>query len=167
MNESEVKKLISRRLKGSTITEVEDFGDAFAIYFVNDEYYKSGKLEDLAVGAGPTIYIKKTGEIFETGSGQSAEEYINAYRECGDVYGRLSEAIEIKLSNTTTDKKKAILSLKSALGMGLAESKKLFEKMVIEGGLQVNMDDEWGAAEAKNKLINMGFNVKRLWQKSR
>jgi ribosomal protein L7/L12 len=121
----------------------------------------------LAVGAGPVIYIKNTGEIFETGSGQSAEQYINAYRECGDVYGRLSQTIEIKLFNPTQDNKKAILSLKSVLGIGLAESKKLFEKMISEGELQLNMNDEWEAEEVKNKLSNLGFNVKRLWQKSR
>jgi len=39
MNEVEVKALIRPRIKGCTITEIEDFGDAFAIYFVNDEYY--------------------------------------------------------------------------------------------------------------------------------
>lgn len=124
MNEAEVKELIRPRIKGSTITEVEDFGDAFAIYFVNDEYYKSQKLEDMMVVAGPIIYIKSTGEIFETGSGQSAEQYIRAYRECGDVYGRLGETIEITGLSETRDEKQATLALKSILGAGLAESKK-------------------------------------------
>ena len=121
----------------------------------------------MAVGAGPIIYIKKTGEFFETGSGQSAEEYIDAYRNCGDVYGKLSETIEIKVSNTTIDKKKAILGLKSIFGMRLVESSKLYEKIISADGVHVNMDTAWEAEEAKNKLIHLGFNVKRLWQKSR
>ena len=166
MNEAEVKELVSPRIKGSTITEVEDFGDAFAIYFINDEYYKSQKLEDMMVGAGPIIYIKSTGEIFETGSGQSAEQYIRAYRECGDVYGRLSDTIELTGLSDTQDEKKAILALKSILGEGIAESKKKIEKIVNEGRIEVTLENEWGAEEAESKLKNSGFKVKRLWKKT-
>lgn len=166
MNKAEVKDLIRPRLKGCTITEVEDFGDAFAIYFVNDEYYKSKKLEEMKIGAGPVIYIKSTGEIFETGSGQSAEYYINAYRECGDVYGRLSNSLEISGIPEGYDVKKAILKLKTALGIGLAEAKTLIEKLLSDGKIEINLKNEWETEEVKGKFLNFGFKVKQLWEKS-
>ncbi len=164
MNENEVIALIRPKIKGCTITEVEDFGDAFAIFFVNDEYYKSGKIEDMAIGAGPFIYIKETGEIFETGSAQSAEHYIKAYRECGDIYGRRSEILQITGFEKSLNKKRAVLNLKSVLGSGLAESKNFIEKVISDSKTEVTLGTEREAEDAKAKLVKFGFKVKHLWR---
>ena len=167
MNETEVVELIRPRLKGCTITDVKDFGDAFAIFFVNDEYHKSGKVEDLMIGAGPIIYIKNTGEIFETGSGQSAERYIKAFRECGDVYGRESETLVITEIPQEHNEKKATLNLKTILGLPLSESKTLIEKIVKDGKIEITLKNERGAEDAKNAFANLGFKANRLWKKAR
>lgn len=125
MNQSEAEKLAQKALEGSTITEVEDFGDIYAIHFVNDEYQKSQNIEDMAVGAGPMICIKGSGEIFRTGSGLNSEQYVLAYRECGDIYGNLSAAIEIQKLPQEIDNAHCILSLKKIVGVNLSESKKI------------------------------------------
>jgi len=157
MNEAEVKALIRSRIKGCTITEVEDFDHAFAIYFVNDEYYKSKKLEDMKIGTGPIIYIKNTGEIFETGSGQTAQYYIQAYRECGDVYGRLSNSLEISDIPENYDEKKAIIDFKIVLGIGLSEAKVLIEKLLKDKKIEITLENEWETEEVKNKFLNFGY----------
>jgi len=166
MDEAEVLELISPMLKGSTITEVEDFGDAFAIHFVNDEYFLSGKIEDMEIGAGPIIYVKSTREIFQTGSGQDAEQYIQAYRECGDVYGQLSERLEIEALPNESDRKQAILNLKKVLDINLSDAKKLAEEILNVGRAEVALTHEWEAKEARDKLTSVGFMVKQLWNRS-
>jgi len=166
MNEAEVIDLIRPTIEGCTITEVEDFGDAYAIYFVNDEYYKSKKIEDMKVGAGPVIYIKNTGEIFRTGSGQTAANYIKAYRECGDVYGRLSNTIEITGLPKGYDEKNAMINLKSIVGLGLSEAKEQVERIINEGRIEVTLNNEWEAEEVLKKFTNSGFKVKLLWKKA-
>jgi hypothetical protein len=166
MNKAEIIELIRPTVEGCTITEVEDFGDAFAVYFVNDEYYKSKKLEDMKVGAGPIIYIKNTGEIFRTGSGQSAENYIKAYRECGDVYGRLSNILKISAIPENSDEKKTILNLKSIVGLGMSEAKEIVERIIKEGKAEVALKNEWEAEEVLNKFLKTGFRVKQLWVKA-
>jgi hypothetical protein len=166
MNKDEVIELIRPTIEGCTITEVEDFGDAFAVYFVNDEYYKSKRFEDMKVGAGPIIYIKNTGEIFRTGSGQSAKNYIKAYRECGDVYGRLSNTLEISGLPKNSDEKKTILNLKSIVGLGMAEAKTMVERIIKDGKAEVSLKNEWEAEEVLNKFLETGFKVKQLWVKA-
>lgn len=165
MNKADVIELIRPAIEGCTITEVEDFGDAFAVYFVNDEYYKSKKLEDMKVGAGPIIYIKNTGEIFKTGSGQSAENYIKAYRGCGNVYGRLSNILEISGIPKNSNEKKTILSLKSIVGLGMSEAKEIVERIIKEGKVEITLNNEWEAEDVLNKLLKTDFLVKRLWVK--
>jgi hypothetical protein len=167
MNETEVVELVKPNLEGCTVTEVKDFGDAYAIYFVNDEYYKSKQLEDLKIGAGPIIYVKNTGEVFRTGSGQSAEQYIRAYRECGDVYGRESETLAITGLPKELNENEAILNLKAILGLGLAESKAFVEQIAGKGKIEVALKNESEAEEAKIKLAQYGFKVRRLWKRTR
>ena len=64
MTKEQVHGLIRPIVKerGSTITGIRDFGDAFAIHYVNDEYYKSRDPKDELIGTGSIIYIKSTGE---------------------------------------------------------------------------------------------------------
>lgn len=163
MNEAEIQVLIQPMIEGNTITDIEDFGDAFAIYFVNNEYFLSKKTEDLKIGAGPIIYIKNTGEIFHTGSGQTAEHYIQAYRECGDIYAKPSETIVIELPDPN-EKKDKIINLRSTLGVGVAEAKALIEQIMKEGKITVDLKSDLDAQEAKDKLIQFGFKVKQLWR---
>ncbi|MDH3347191.1 MAG: hypothetical protein OEM02_03705 [Desulfobulbaceae bacterium] len=162
MNEEELKVLIQPVIEGCTITGIEDYGDIFAIHFVNNLYYESKRIEDMEVGAGPIIYIKSTGEIIETGSGRSAELYVRAYRECGDVYGRPSENIKIQNIDKDIDKKKAILELKSVLGIGLRESKELVSLVSNKGTAIITLSSESDAEMAVNKLGNLGFKVKQI-----
>jgi len=167
MNEEEVKALIRPRILGCTITEVEDFGDAFAIHFVNDEYYRSKNIKDLMIGAGPVIYIKRTGDIFETGSARSAAQYIQAYRECGDVYGKPGNSLEIFGLPEGQDKKESILNLKSILGLGITESKALITLVVREGKAEITLKSEQETEDTGNSLLKSGFKAKQLWENIR
>lgn len=59
MNQNDAKKLVQSTLEGFTITEVKDFGDIFAIYFVNNKYFKSKDPEDLPAGGGRLLLLLK------------------------------------------------------------------------------------------------------------
>lgn len=163
MTKSEIEALVQPILKGSTITEVEDFGDIFAIHFVNDEYYKSNRIEDIAAGAGPIIFIKKSKEIFKTSSGQTAEGYVNAYRKCGDIYGFLSDNIGIYELPGTLGRQRCILSIKKILGFELSDAKSIFEILELREVVEIKLKDEWQTKEVVEKLSESGFVVRRLW----
>ncbi len=158
--------MIQSRLDESTVTEVEDHGDAFVVYFVSNDYYRTRNILDLEVGAGPAICIKTTDEIFWTGSGQSADQYLEAYRNCGDVFGRLSEAIEITRFTADIDKKKAVLRLKAILGTGLSEVKEQIETMQRYGKIVVSMASDQEATNTVEKLAQAGFEARQLWRHS-
>ena len=116
MIEQEARKIASVQLEGSTITEVQDFGELFAVHFVNDEFYKSGDVSDMMIGAGPMFIEKSTGKVFQTGSGQSAEMYVAAYKACGDLYARPGNQVSVTGIESHEDIKKYILSLKTIYG---------------------------------------------------
>ncbi len=166
MNECEVRNIVKPLLVGSTITEVEDFGDLFAVHFVNDEYYKSKRIEDMAVGAGPIICIKESKEIFKTGSGSTTEGYITAYRECGDVYGSQDKNIEISKVPVGVDKKQCILKLKKVLGVNLTYAKELAEKLWAMDAVKVELKDYWQARDTTKLLSELGYTAKHMWDKS-
>jgi hypothetical protein len=95
MNEEQARKSVEPLIEGCTITEVQDYEDIFAIHFVNNEYYKSKNILDMAVGAGPTFVEKETGKITQTGSGQGVQQYVEAYRACGDFFASLGSSVII------------------------------------------------------------------------
>lgn len=166
MNEIEVRNIVEPMLSGSTITKIEDFGDIFAVHFVNDEYYRSQRIEDMAVGAGPIIFIKESKEIFKTGSGNTAEGYIQAYRECGDVYGSQGKNIQISTTPDNIDKKQCILQLKKTLGVNLTEAKGLAEKLWLNESQQIELKDYWQARDTAKLLSELGYAAKHIWDKS-
>jgi ribosomal protein L7/L12 len=160
MNIEEAVNLVKPLIMGSTITKTEDFGDLFAVYFVNDEYYASRKMEDMMVGAGPMMVEKKTATVFATGSGQSAAEYAAAYKECGSVYGRPSSSVSI--SGSENDKA-AILNLKSILSIGLKEAKNLVASINSSESVIINTESLAEAEAIVNKLKQKGFVAKQVW----
>ncbi len=160
MNVDEAENLVKPLIIGSTITRTEDFGDLFAVYFVNDEYYASRKMEDMMVGAGPMMVEKKTGQVFQTGSGQSAAEYATAYKECGSVYGRPSSYVSISSSENS---KAAILNLKSVLSIGLSEAKNLVGSISRDEPVVINAGSSAKAKNIVNKLNQKGFIAKQVW----
>lgn len=166
MNQNDAKKLVQSTLEGFTITEVKDFGDIFAIYFVNNKYFKSKDPKDLPAGGGPLIIIKDSQEIFITGSALGADHHVQAYRECGDVYGSVSNSIEIYELPKNKDKKHCILSLKKIIGKDLSESKKIVEKLTTGTPVAVALKDRWQLQEVHEKLLSNGFSVKYIWCKS-
>jgi ribosomal protein L7/L12 len=166
MNEIEVRNIVEPLLVGRTITKVEDFGDVFAVHFINDEYYKSKRMEDMAVGAGPVICIKESKEIFKTGSGNTSEGYITAYRECGDVYGSQDKSIEISIVPDGVDKKQCILKFKKILGVNLTEAKDLAEKLWAKDAVKIELKDYWQARDTTKLLSELGYTVKHVWNKS-
>ena len=166
MNQNDAKKLVQSTLEGFTITEIEDFGDIFAIYFVNNKYYKSKDPKDLPAGGGPLIIIKNSQEIFTTGSALGAKQYVQAFRECGDIYGRVSNSIEIYELPKDKDKKHCILSLKKIIGKDLSESKKIVEEVTAGISVSVTLKDRWQLQEVHEKLVSSGFSVKYIWCKS-
>ena len=82
----------------------------------------------------------------------SAEQYIRAYRECGDVYGRESETLAITGLPKELNENEAILNLKAILGLGLAESKAFVEQIAGKGKIEVALKNESEAEEAKIKM---------------
>ena len=162
MNEQKLKEIVQPVITGCTITTIEDYGDIFAVYFVNDKYYESKRIEDLLIGAGPIIYIKSTGEIFETGSAYSAEFYVTSYRECGNVYGRPGEYI--KIYRIDTDENKAIFGLKAVLRIGLKECRELLNSIAHEGSVTIFLNSEEDAEMAVKKLCDQGVRAKQIWR---
>ena len=163
---SDIKALIQPMLEESTITGVEDFGDVFAIHFTNNKYYESKRFEDMAVGAGPIIFIKESKAIFHTGSGRTASEYVAAYRNCGDVFGLLGQNIKIYELPKGVDKKLCILRLKKILGYNLRDAKNIVEKMDLKEAIKIKLKDEWHARNVLGKLLDAGFLAKHIWDKS-
>jgi ribosomal protein L7/L12 len=160
MNIEEAENLVKPLIVGGTITKTEDFGELFAVHFVNDEYYASGKMEDMMVGAGPMMVEKKTATVFATGSGQSATEYAAAYKECGSVYGKPSSSVSI--SGSENDKA-AILNLKSILSIGLKEAKSLAATINSGEPVIINIGSSVEAEVVVNKLKQKGFIAKQVW----
>lgn len=165
MDENKAKQLVQPMLKGCTITRVEDFGDLLAIYFVNDAYYQSGKIEDMAIGSGPIILVKSSGEVFRTGSGQTTAEYVEAYRESGHVYGSLSETLEIRALPEQVTRKQCILDLKKAISIDISVSKAAVDKLLTGEFAEFSFADENRAQEAQQQLSKIGFSAKQRWRR--
>lgn len=163
MTEQEAIKIANEQLEGSTITEVQDFGELFAIYFVNDEYYKSGDISDMMIGAGPMFIEKSTGKVFQTGSGQSAEMYAAAYKASGDLYARPSNSISISGIKGNDELKNYILKLKAIYVCSLIQAKEIVNSVVSGNHSTLTFSTATEAENALTKLVNLGFVAKQLW----
>ena len=163
MNEEQAKKIAASMLDGSTITEIEDFGELYAICFVNDEYLISGYMIDLKIGAGSIFIEKSTGNVFETGSARSASDYVKAYKATGDVYATLSSCVMVTNFIRTAEKAKSIMSLKNLLGTKLSEAKDIVEKVADRNEVRIDFQNVDEAEKKIAQLHEIGFLAKHLW----
>lgn len=69
------------------VTHVSEHPECWAITCQSKAYVESGDIRDMLVGRGPFIVDRATGKIHETGSGQSEETSVEAFRRWGDPYG--------------------------------------------------------------------------------
>jgi hypothetical protein len=163
MNEIEAKNLVLPTIEGCTITEVEDFGELYCVYFVNTEYFHSGKFEDLKIGYGPSFVEKTTKKVFSTGSGQSAEFSIRAYKETGSVYARPTNALMLSgIENHI--KNSAILAIKNALSVSLFQAKSIYETLLSGSSIEFNFQSEYGAEKAIETLKAASITAKIVWK---
>ena len=162
MTEQEAREIASSRLEGSTITEVLDYGELFAIHFVNDEYYKSGDFRDMMVGAGPMFIEKGTRKVFETGSGQSTEMYVSAYNACGDLFARPSNHILV-FGIVGSELKNNIIQLKQLYGCSMAHAKEIVTAVASNEKKVLEFPSPAAAEEACVRLADYGFSVRQLW----
>ena len=163
MNEEQAIKIAELRLKGSTITLVEDYEELYAISFVNDEYALSGDYKDLKIGAGPMFIEKSTGKVYETGSGRNVTDYIEAFRATGDLYANLSGKALITGIMQPENKSKLTIKLKNLLDLKLSEAKEIFEKVLLGEKIVVDFGSEYDALEKIALLQEFGFVARQLW----
>tara|TARA_Y100001963_G_scaffold114724_1_gene159122 strand:+ start:483 stop:986 length:504 start_codon:yes stop_codon:yes gene_type:complete len=163
MIEQEAVKIANAQLEGSTITRVQDFGELFAVYFVNDEFYKSNDISDMMIGAGPMFIEKSTGKVFQTGSGQSAEMYAAAYKVCGDLYARPSNSISISGIEGNDELKDYILKLKAIYACSMTQAKEIVSSVASGNDSTLTFSTATEAENALTKLVNLGFVAKQLW----
>ena len=163
MNIEQAKLIASEGLDGCTITKVDEYKNIYAVHFVNNEYLKSRDFRDLAVGAGPRMVVKSTGEMFITGSGQTGAYYAKAYEASGSVYGQPIDSIVIRKLPESLTRDKAILLVKNICELNLAEARLIVDKAIESEDARVDFD-QWSQTEWKiNKLNESGFQIEQLW----
>ena len=163
MTEEQARKLVKPLIEGCTITEVQDYGDLFTIHFVNDEYYKSRKFIDMAIGSGPTFIEKDSGKITKTGSGRGVLEYLEAYRACGDFFASLGSSVLLGDVSREIDVPKTILGVKRLSGYSTAESKKVVSSVLSGNEHTIEFDNPDEASRGLEQLKQLGFSVVQHW----
>ena len=163
MDIEQAKKIASEGLDGCTITEVEEYEDLYAVYFVNNEYLESRDFKDMAIGAGPRMIVKSTGELFVTGSAQSGASYAKAYEQSGSVYGKLIDSIIINKLPETIEKSKAILLVKNICEISLPEARLIINTVIQSGSTKINFEKNSQIKWTIKKLKENGFQVEQLW----
>jgi hypothetical protein len=164
MNEEQARKLVEPLIEGSTITEVQDYGDIFAIHFVNDEYYKSKDIMDMAIGVGPTFVEKDSGKITQTGSGRGVSQYVEAYRACGDFFASLGSSVLVSSVSKEIDVPKTILAVKRLCGYSTAESKKVVSSVLSGNEKTLEFGSPTEAYQVLESLSQLGFSVVQKWE---
>ena len=163
MNEDDARKVIQPLIEGCTITDVQDYGDIFAIHYVNNGYYLSKNIMDMAIGAGPTFVFKDSGRVIQTGSGRCVEEYVEAYRACGDFFASLGNSVLILESLEGIDTTKLILAFKKMSGYSTSESKKSVNSLQKGESQKLVFGSVSLASDAVLKLGSSGFVAKQEW----
>ncbi len=163
MTPDEAILIASKDLEGCTITEIEEYKNVYAVYFLNNEYLKSGDSRDLLIGAGPRIVIKATGELLITGSGKSGLEYAMAYDACGDVYGRLIDSLVLYGTPPSIDKVRSILELKKICEISLVEARQAVNEIIESGSVRFDFDCYCQVEYKVEMLKEKGFKVRQLW----
>lgn len=164
MNEYEVKALVQPLIENSTIIKIEDFDELYAVYFVNNQYYKSQKNEDLHIGNGPIFIEKSTKKIFETSSAQSIKEYVKAYQECGSIYGEPSNSILMYGLQSQCNQKQTIIDIKSICEKSMLEAKNIYLSLQSGDSIEVSFCKQCEANSKLEKLKECGVLAKILWR---
>jgi len=159
-------KLAQSQIGDCSVIKVEDFGDAYAIYFQDNRYLETRDRRYLSAGAGPLIYIKETEQFYRTSSGNSPEHYLQAYRECGDIYGELSDSVLIRKLPDVGSLAQNILTLKKILKLDHKKAREMVEELDNERDVAFTLSDHCTAEVIVEQLREIGFEIKHLWKPS-
>ncbi|MEN9362041.1 MAG: hypothetical protein RL095_3576 [Verrucomicrobiota bacterium] len=124
---------------------------------------------DGTIGHGPVLVCKRSGKIYETGSGYAVEQYVDSFNRTGDPYADLKSLDELGLrcrisivGNRQVESLQAIKILKAAQGRGLAEVKPLIDAAIHGQKVELQFSSSTQAREVKASLEAIGFDVELL-----
>lgn len=171
MNLPEAEKAVKTYLKqnystcGVLINATEEFSKCFAFFYQSYKYIESRDINDMVVGHGPLIVSKETGEIFETGSAYSLEQYVASFNNTGDPmksipgWDELGPKWNIEIVSFTSRDNSfgAIKSLKKALAKDLKEAKEILDSFYSGKVVQLSLKNREDAEELVNSLKEFGF----------
>ncbi|MDH7914251.1 hypothetical protein [Winogradskyella sp. SYSU M77433] len=159
-----VQNYLAKNLKGFSIIpeSTMESESCFAIFYQSDEYLKSKKIEDMAIGQGPTIVSKIDGKLFQTGSGRFVEDSINSFEKYGDPYlEKDNSRIILSLDKNASIESSSMISiLKKITGKGILESKQILTDLTNGGTIDFENELTENEFEQLNKL---GFIIDYPW----
>ena len=134
----------------------------FAVFYQSNEFLKTKRFEDAAIGQGPTIVSKNDGKLFKTGSGRFVEDSIESFEKYGDPYLKKdnSRIILSLVKKEKIDSLPMISILKKMTGKGIFESKQILNDLINGGsiGFENNLtEDDF------QKLDKYGFTIDYPW----
>jgi ribosomal protein L7/L12 len=142
-------------------TQEFDFGWAF--FYQSKKYIESRDFKDMYVGQGPVIVDKHSGEFFETGSSKSTEDYLDAFKACGDPNAELTNFVELNGWREGANKVSTTKHIKSIMGIGLKDAKGIVASVLMGKTISFEVPSQDEALNAVRIFDEYGFNCRRLW----
>lgn len=170
MTKEEAEQLISNYLVQygevqliKEVTEEYDFGWVF--YYQSKMYLESGDENEFLCGNAPCIVDRKSGEIFETGTAYPIEDYIKAYRACGDPEGEPTSSVAILSFSNQKKTGKAIQLLHESCQISLPHARLIMEEVLTGAKRTINALERERAAKLESALNDLGFHAQQVYEK--
>jgi hypothetical protein len=137
-----------------------DFGWVF--FYNSTAFATSRNWRDALVGNAPFIVDRLTGQLFETGTAQSIEVYVEAYRRYGDPHARPGRFVRLTGWKEGAVAVSAIKAVRAHSGTSLAEAKRCVERALDGESASFEANSVDAAAAAVRELHACGFGAEQV-----
>ena len=169
MTKEEARQLITHHLSRygeveliEEATEEYDFGWVF--YYQSKAYLDTGDNNEFLCGNAPCIVDRERGEIIETGTAFPIEDYIKAYRACGDPHGEPTGSVAIFGFSHQKETNKAIRLVHQICQTGLSEAKLIIDGVLGGDRKTIDTRDRDEAAKLERALNDLGFKAQQVYE---
>ena len=164
----QAQEIIEQRLAGSNppvlimpeATIEKDWG---WVFFYDSKEYLEGRGDDgWLCGNAPYIVERSTGTVYETGTADPIEFYIDNFEATGDPYGRPGNGIAILSAQESHDLMAATKLLHRDCALGLMDARKRLQSVIDGDIVELLAADPETAKLLCDQLCDAGFNTTRL-----
>ena len=165
--ESLVRAFLDSKVQTENVVVIEaatqEFDLGWVVYYDSKRFVETGDALCALAGNAPIIVERATGALFETGTAEPIDNYIDAFVVSGNPHLRPGSSIRITGWSAGADTIQAIKAVRDSTALGLAGSKAAIDRVIDGTEVTLNTNTSEDASKLVAALLESSFLAQQIY----